>query len=190
MSAVGKSSVISELIKLRHRAIDLDTDEWSKLAPDDSAYADPTTPAPMDWRWREPEVQALLSATDDDKSFVAGSCTYQSRFYPLLDHVVLLTIPAAVAFATAMQSGSVVEGSVTGCPSERLMTRMPYFARFSMTHSIPAMTSLVHPVPVALRTRTFTSRTSGAMPPRYDEVTYFEAVLLPAMMPEICVPCP
>lgn len=97
MSAVGKSSVISELIKLRHRAIDLDTDEWSKLAPDDSAYADPTTPAPMDWRWREPEVHALLSATDDDMLFVAGSCTYQSRFYPLLDHVVLLTIPAAVA---------------------------------------------------------------------------------------------
>ena len=32
MSAVGKSSVISELIKLRHRAIDLDTDEWSQLA--------------------------------------------------------------------------------------------------------------------------------------------------------------
>jgi uncharacterized protein (DUF849 family) len=97
MSAVGKSSVISELIKLRHRAIDLDTDEWSQLAPDDSAYADPTTSAPMDWRWREREVHALLSAADDGMLFVAGTCTYQSRFYPLLDHVVLLTIPTAVA---------------------------------------------------------------------------------------------
>jgi serine kinase of HPr protein (carbohydrate metabolism regulator) len=49
MSAVGKSSVISELIKLGHRAIDLDTDEWSQLVPDDSIYADPTTSARMDW---------------------------------------------------------------------------------------------------------------------------------------------
>jgi len=60
MSAVGKSSVISELIKLGHRAIDLDTDEWSQLVPDDSIYADPTTSARMDWRWREREVNALL----------------------------------------------------------------------------------------------------------------------------------
>lgn len=97
MSAVGKSSVISELIKLRHRAIDLDTDEWSQLVPDDSAYADPTTSAPMDWRWREREVHALLSAADDGMLFVAGTSTNQSRFYPLLDHVVLLTIPVTLA---------------------------------------------------------------------------------------------
>jgi shikimate kinase len=97
MSAVGKSSVISELIKLGHRAIDLDTDEWSQLVPDDSIYADPTTSARMDWRWREREVNALLSATDDRMLFVAGTSTNQSQFYPLLDHVVLLTIPTAVA---------------------------------------------------------------------------------------------
>ena len=47
MSAVGKSSVISELIKLRHRAIDLDTDEWSQLAPDDSANAYGKNPAEL-----------------------------------------------------------------------------------------------------------------------------------------------
>jgi hypothetical protein len=29
--------------------------------------------------------------------FVAGTSTYQSRLYPLLDHVVLLEIPMAVA---------------------------------------------------------------------------------------------
>jgi hypothetical protein len=34
---------------------------------------------------------------DDGMLFVAGTCTYQSRFYPLLDHVVLLTIPTPVA---------------------------------------------------------------------------------------------
>jgi shikimate kinase len=97
MSAVGKSSTMSELSKLGHRAIDLDSDEWSQLLPDDSVYADPTTPAPMDWRWREHEVHALLAGAVEDMLFVAGTSTNQSRFYPLLDHVVLLTIPTAVA---------------------------------------------------------------------------------------------
>jgi hypothetical protein len=36
------------------------------------------------------------SATDDDMLFVAGSCISVS-VHPLLDHVALLTIPAAVA---------------------------------------------------------------------------------------------
>jgi broad-specificity NMP kinase len=97
MSAVGKSSTISELSKLGHRAIDLDTDEWSQLVPDESVYADPTTSAPMDWRWREQEVHALLAGAVEDTLFVAGTSTNQPRFYPLLDHVVLLTIPTAVA---------------------------------------------------------------------------------------------
>ena len=103
----------------------------------------------------------------------------------------MTTIPAAVAFMTAMQSGSVVDGSVTGCPSERLIMRILYLSRFAMTHSMPSMTSLVHPVPFAPRTRTLMSLTSGAMPPLYSGVvTYFDALLLPAMMPAMCVPCP
>ena len=97
LSAVGKSSTISELSKLGHRAIDLDADEWSQLVPDESVYADPTTPAPMDWRWREQEVHALLAGAVEDTLFIAGTSTNQSRFYPLLNHVVLLTIPTAVA---------------------------------------------------------------------------------------------
>jgi shikimate kinase len=95
MSAVGKSSTICELSKLGYRAIDLDTDEWSQLVPDDSAYADPATG--MDWRWREQEVHARLAGAGEDMLFVAGTSTNQSRFYPLLDHVVLLRIPIAVA---------------------------------------------------------------------------------------------
>ena len=51
----------------------------------------------MDWRWREQEVHALLAGAVEDMLFVAGTSTNQSRFYPLLDHVVLLTIPTAVA---------------------------------------------------------------------------------------------
>jgi shikimate kinase len=97
MSAVGKSSTIKELNRLGHRAIDLDTDEWSQLVSDDSDHADLTTSAPVDWRWREQEVHALLAGAHDGMLSVAGTSTYQSRFYPLLNHVVLLRIPTAVA---------------------------------------------------------------------------------------------
>ena len=85
---------------------------------------------------------------------------------PALPPDTMTTMPAAVAFMTAWQSGSVVDGSVTGWPSDRLIARILYLPRFSMTHSMPAMTSLVHPVPFSPRTRTLTSLTSGAMPPR------------------------
>jgi broad-specificity NMP kinase len=97
MSGVGKSSVINELIKLGHRAVDLDTDEWSHVVADDTGYADRTSDAPMDWRWREPEVRALLSNAAEGTFFVAGTSTDQSRLYPLLDHIVFLTIPVAAA---------------------------------------------------------------------------------------------
>lgn len=98
MSATGKSSTIHQLASLGHRAIDLDTAEWSHLAPDDSDYADPDADSPHDWRWREDKVRALLTA-DEDPVFVAGTSTYQSRLYPLLHHLVLLTVPTDVAMA-------------------------------------------------------------------------------------------
>jgi broad-specificity NMP kinase len=97
MSAVGKSSVINELIKLGHRAVDLDTDEWSHLVADDTDFVDSASDAPMDWKWREPKVRALLSNTAEGTLFLAGTSTDQSRLYPLLDHIVLLTIPVATA---------------------------------------------------------------------------------------------
>src|SRR5918912_1109141 len=48
------------------------------------------------------------------------------------------TMPACTASATASQSGSVAAGSITGWPSERLMTRMLYRDRFAIAHSMPA----------------------------------------------------
>jgi hypothetical protein len=53
------------------------------------------------------------------------------------------TTPALTARSTAMHSGSVAAGSATGCPSDRLMMRIPYLARFAIAQSIPATTSLV-----------------------------------------------
>ena len=38
----------------------------------------------------------------------------------------ITTMPSVAAFMTATQSGSVTDGSVTGCPSDRLIARMLY----------------------------------------------------------------
>ncbi len=89
-----------------------------------------------------------------------------SSALPALPADAMTMMPAMLAFITAWQSGSVVDGSVTGWPSERLIARILYLSRFSITHSMPAMTSLVYPVPSGPRTRTLTSFTPGAMPPR------------------------
>lgn len=96
MSATGKSSVIAVLNGRGHHAVDLDTDEWSHLVPDDSPYADPTATQPLDWRWRDDRVHALLTA-EQASVFVAGTSTQQAMFYPLLDHLVLLTVSEEVA---------------------------------------------------------------------------------------------
>ena len=48
---------------------------------------------------------------------------------------------------------------------------MLYFALFAITHSTPAMTSLVRPVPSAPSTRTLIRFAPGAMPPVYSFVT-------------------
>jgi hypothetical protein len=97
MSAVGKSSVIRELLCLGHRAVDLDTPDWSHLVPDEPDPAAPGVEPPMDWRWQLDKVQRLLSSAGRDPLFVAGTSTHQGRCYPFLDHVVLLTVPGATA---------------------------------------------------------------------------------------------
>lgn len=97
MSAVGKSTAVLELRARGHQAVDLDTPEWSSLAPDDSEFADPADPGRLDWGWREDKVRGLLSAAAPGTLFVAGTSTHQGRLYPLLDHVVLLCVPDGVA---------------------------------------------------------------------------------------------
>ena len=46
-----------------------------------------------DWIWREQAVTGLLRPRRDDHLFAAGCKTNQGRFYPLFDHVVLLSAP-------------------------------------------------------------------------------------------------
>jgi broad-specificity NMP kinase len=97
MSGTGKSSTIARLSELGHQAVDLDSPAWSHDAPDDSAYADRGSGEVTDWRWREDAVRELVASPKSRALYVAGTSTNQADLYPLLDHIVLLSVPEEVA---------------------------------------------------------------------------------------------
>ena len=88
MSGTGKSTVLVELGRRGHRVVDTDTTHWSHWVtlPDGS----------LDWVWREPEMQALLTHPGSGHLFVSGCKTNQGEFYPLFDEIVLLSAPTTV----------------------------------------------------------------------------------------------
>jgi len=95
MSGVGKSTVIEELAARGYRAVDTDYGGLSELVsvPED----EPTgLGRGQDWAWQEDRIQDLLSADDTEVLFLGGTSPNQGKFYPLFDHVVLLTAPADV----------------------------------------------------------------------------------------------
>jgi shikimate kinase len=100
ISGVGKSTLIGELASLGHRAVDLDTEEWSCWAavdPDeDHAIAGTPVEPDRDWVWREDRVRELLARDDADLLFVSGCAANMRVFRAWFDHVILLTAPAAV----------------------------------------------------------------------------------------------
>ena len=95
MSGTGKSTVIAELAKRGYKAVDADYDGLSEvmIVPED----EPTGLEPgQDWVWREERIQALLSTDDADMLFLGGTSPNQGKFYPQLDHIILLTAPVDV----------------------------------------------------------------------------------------------
>lgn len=87
MSGAGKSSVIEALRRRGLTAVDTDSDQWCKWV-DDGPH--------RDWIWHEDRMQALLQQTHPTPLFVSGCKSNQGKFYPLFDHVVLLTAPLDV----------------------------------------------------------------------------------------------
>jgi dephospho-CoA kinase len=85
MSGTGKSSALSLLRARGFETVDTDTDEWSRWVTQPDG-----TP---DWIWKEDAMQSLLTMPRDTPLFVAGCKTNQGAFYPLFDHVVLLSAP-------------------------------------------------------------------------------------------------
>jgi dephospho-CoA kinase len=103
MSGTGKSTVIAELAARGHKAIDLDSDDWSewvKVSDDPNPSVSEVDPASIwhrkDWVWREDRLQDLLSIEDADVLFISGTSQNQGKFYPQLNHVVLLSAPTQV----------------------------------------------------------------------------------------------
>jgi dephospho-CoA kinase len=88
MSGTGKSAALRALSHRGHRVVDADGSQWSQWAeaPDGS----------VDWMWRPEEMSRLLTSHQEGKLFVAGTSWNQGEFYPLFDHVVLLSAPAGV----------------------------------------------------------------------------------------------
>jgi dephospho-CoA kinase len=91
MSGTGKSTVLERLKERGHITVDTDSDEWSRweTLPDGSA----------DWVWREDAIGSLLANHRHGVLFVAGCKTNQGKFYPLFDHIVLLSAPADIILA-------------------------------------------------------------------------------------------
>jgi dephospho-CoA kinase len=108
MSGAGKSAALAMLGARGHRVVDTDTDEWSRWVTlrDGSA----------DWIWRADAIGSLLARHEHGRLFVAGCKTNQGTFYPLFDHIVLLTAPAEVLLARIAARDSNPYGKL---PAER-----------------------------------------------------------------------
>ncbi len=78
MSGAGKSTLLGALAERGFATVDTDYDGW-------------TLP---DGTWDEPRMEALLR--ERDEVVVSGTVDNQGRFYPLFDHVVLLSAPLDV----------------------------------------------------------------------------------------------
>jgi shikimate kinase len=95
MSGVGKSTVIQHLAARGYVAVDTDADGLSEVVSvliDEPTGLDPG----FDWVWREDRIHDLLSTADADVLFLGGCSPNQGKFYPLFDHIILLTAPAPV----------------------------------------------------------------------------------------------
>lgn len=94
MSGTGKSAVVGELAARGHRAVDLDTPEWSEWIDVDPS--DTFTPRKgKDWVWQENQVRALLAGHNQGTLFVSGCAENMERLFPLIDKIILLSAPVA-----------------------------------------------------------------------------------------------
>ena len=81
MSGVGKSSLLQELARRGYHTVDTDYGDYHETVDGERL-------------WREDRIAALLA--EDAPLIVSGTTRNQVVFYPLFDHIVLLSAPAAV----------------------------------------------------------------------------------------------
>jgi dephospho-CoA kinase len=100
MSGTGKSTLIGALAARGYKAVDVDSDEWSEWVEvefkgDPASPESPVRPG-RDWVWRENCIQELLSTEDAEVLFISGCAENMVKFYAQFNHIILLTVPAAV----------------------------------------------------------------------------------------------
>jgi dephospho-CoA kinase len=83
MSGVGKSSLLAELARRGHRTVDTDDGDYHESVDGEQL-------------WREDRIAALLAEDGSGPLFIQGTTRNQVVFYPLFDHIVLLSTPAEV----------------------------------------------------------------------------------------------
>ena len=93
MSGVGKSTVTARLAELGHRAIDLDSDDWSEWVESATGGPSPSEPG-KDWVWQVDRVRELLASDGD--LFASGCASNMGQFRDRFDGVVLLSVSAEV----------------------------------------------------------------------------------------------
>jgi broad-specificity NMP kinase len=87
MSGTGKSTLLRELDALGYTTVDTDLDDWCVWAEADDG---------LELVWDEERIHALLTETHESDLFISGTVSNQGRFYPLFDHIVLLSAPTPV----------------------------------------------------------------------------------------------
>jgi shikimate kinase len=83
MSGVGKSTLLAELARRGYRTVDTDYRGYHETVDGEQL-------------WREDRIAALLADDGPGPLFVQGTTRNQVVFYPLFDHIVLLSAPAEV----------------------------------------------------------------------------------------------
>lgn len=96
MSGTGKSATILELARRGHAAYDLDTPEWSHWI--DAVPGDTLTPGDgKDWVWQLDKVRTLLCQPREETLFISGCAENMDELFPLIDTVILLSVPVETA---------------------------------------------------------------------------------------------
>jgi shikimate kinase len=83
MSGAGKSSLLVELARRGYRTVDTDGGDFHETVDGEVL-------------WREDRIAALLGEDASVPLIVSGTTRNQVVFYPLFDHIVLLSAPADV----------------------------------------------------------------------------------------------
>jgi broad-specificity NMP kinase len=88
MSGTGKSTILRELDARGYTTVDTDFDDWCVWTEDERGEPEQV--------WDEERIHALLTDTREINLFISGTVSNQGKFYPLFDHVVLLSAPTPV----------------------------------------------------------------------------------------------